>query len=166
MWGTFQQVYPTCTTTMQTARFQDMSVATSEQSSEPTIDHIVYYDGECGMCDRFVSFVMDHDRNRTFYFAALQGKTAAARLGTEYTAEIKSVVYELHGKAWTHSSAVCRVFWDLGGIWSVAGTMLWIIPAPLRDFGYRCVARIRHRLFPMKETCRMPTPEERSRVLP
>lgn len=143
-----------------------MTSGASEQSPGQTLDHVLFYDGECGMCDRSVSFVMQHDRNGTFYFAPLQGETAADRLDSQHTRDIKSVVYERNAKVWTHSAAVVRVLWDLGGIWTLAGVALWLIPAPVRDFCYRSVARVRHRLFPKKETCRMASTEERARILP
>jgi predicted DCC family thiol-disulfide oxidoreductase YuxK len=56
--------------------------------------------------------------------------------------------------------------WRVGGLWTVAGTALWLIPLPLRDLGYNIIARIRYRLFGKRETCRIPTPAERARFLP
>ncbi len=42
---------------------------------------------------------------------------------------------------------------------------LAVIPWPIRDWVYRLVARSRFRLFGRRETCRVPTPEERERFL-
>ena len=44
--------------------------------------------------------------------------------------------------------------------------LLWLIPLPLRNLGYRCVAAGRYKLFGQLETCRMPTDAERQRFLP
>jgi predicted DCC family thiol-disulfide oxidoreductase YuxK len=46
------------------------------------------------------------------------------------------------------------------------GTLLWVIPLPLRNLGYRLIARFRYMLFGKHEACRLPTPAERDRFLP
>ena len=38
--------------------------------------HLVLYDGECGLCDRGVRFLLPRDRARVLTFAPLQGTTA------------------------------------------------------------------------------------------
>ncbi|MBZ5680744.1 MAG: DCC1-like thiol-disulfide oxidoreductase family protein [Acidobacteriia bacterium] len=51
------------------------------------------------------------------------------------------------------------------GIWRLAGFLLQILPRPLRDWGYRLVARNRYRLFGRFETCMLPGPKDRDRFL-
>ncbi len=41
-----------------------------------------------------------------------------------------------------------------------------IFPRPVRDLVYRAFAANRYRLFGRKDTCELPTPEERSLLLP
>src|SRR5207244_5401306 len=44
----------------------------------------LYYDGECGLCDRFVQFVLRHDPRGHFQFATLQsesGRQVLSRVG-------------------------------------------------------------------------------------
>jgi predicted DCC family thiol-disulfide oxidoreductase YuxK len=55
---------------------------------------------------------------------------------------------------------------QLGGVWRFAGWLLRLIPRPIRKRGYDFVARHRYRWFGKKETCRLPTPDERARFLP
>lgn len=131
----------------------------------PESKPILFFDGVCGLCNRFVDFVLKYDDDGRVFFAPLQGTTAAESLPENIVQNLDTVVF-LDGKQWKcRSSAVVRVFWKLGGVWSVLGTLLWIIPRPLRDLGYKLVAGNRYRLFGKKETCRMPTPEERARFL-
>jgi predicted DCC family thiol-disulfide oxidoreductase YuxK len=61
---------------------------------------------------------------------------------------------------------VVRVLWQLGPAWKMTGTLLWLIPLPLRNLAYSLVARNRYALFGKKTTCRLPTPGERARFLP
>ena len=42
--------------------------------------HLVFYDGECGLCDQVVQFLLKADKNKGFVFAPLQGKHAALAL--------------------------------------------------------------------------------------
>ena len=41
---------------------------------------ILLYDGVCGLCNRFVRFILKHDHQDRFRFAALQSKFARAIL--------------------------------------------------------------------------------------
>jgi predicted DCC family thiol-disulfide oxidoreductase YuxK len=50
-------------------------------------------------------------------------------------------------------------------IWRLAGRILRLVPRPLRDWGYGIVARFRYRLFGRYDTCPVPPPEQRSRLL-
>jgi predicted DCC family thiol-disulfide oxidoreductase YuxK len=57
-------------------------------------------------------------------------------------------VYIVSENQWhTRSSAVCRMLWKLKLHWKIAGTLLWLIPRPLRDYGYDLFAKRRHGLL-------------------
>jgi predicted DCC family thiol-disulfide oxidoreductase YuxK len=126
---------------------------------------IVFFDGVCGLCDRTVNFLLSADRRQSLLFAPLQGETAEALLN-ESQRDLKSMVFLTKGKAYRKSAAAVRILWTLGGCWQVAAGLLWLIPGPVRDLGYNLVAQWRYRIFGKRETCRMPTPEERARFLP
>jgi len=126
---------------------------------------ILFFDGVCGLCNRFVDFVLKHDRRGRVVFAPLQGSTAAASLPEDLVQGLDTVVFLDGDRCQIRSSAIVRIFWRLGGAWSVLGTFLWLIPKPIRDLGYKLIARSRYRWFGQKETCRLPTPAERARFL-
>ena len=135
----------------------------------PQIAHevpILFFDGVCGLCNWFVDFILTRDSDGIFRFAPLQGSTAARSISAEDVASLRSVVLLDAAGSHRRSSAVVRVLRRLGGIWSVMGILLWIVPLPLRDLGYACVAATRYGLFGRRETCRMPTLDERKRFLP
>jgi predicted DCC family thiol-disulfide oxidoreductase YuxK len=127
---------------------------------------IVFFDGVCGFCNRFVDFVIRRDTAVVFRFAPLQGETARRFLPDTDVRDLKTVVlWEEQGVS-RKSTAVVRVLRGLGGAWRVIAVGLRLIPRPLRDLGYALVARYRYAIFGKKETCRMPTAAERSRFLP
>lgn len=128
-------------------------------------DAIVFFDGVCGFCSHTVNFLMARDVRRRLRFAPLQGRTAHSLLPPEYVARLDSLVFRQGQRLSTRSAAVVRILVTVGGIWMIVGILLWLIPFPLRDLGYRGFAGIRYRLFGRHDTCRMPRPEERGLVL-
>ena len=126
---------------------------------------ILFFDGVCGLCNRTVDFAMRHDRSQTIRFAPLQGETAARLLPPEFLERLDTVVFRKDGRTYSRSAAIVRLISEFGGVWKLAAWLLWLIPGPLRDLGYRCVAKLRSRLFGKHEACRLPSPGERARFL-
>lgn len=132
---------------------------------------LVLYDGVCGLCDRVVQWLLDHDTAGRLRFAALQGETAERlrRQRPEIPTGIDSVVFVLREDATTHvflrAEAVFRLteFLGLRPWWLRLSRRL---PRPLADLGYRLVAASRYRLFGKFDECRIPSPEVRARFLP
>jgi predicted DCC family thiol-disulfide oxidoreductase YuxK len=130
--------------------------------SEP----ILFFDGVCGLCNRFVDFVIKQDRAGVFHFAPLQGETAREHLPEADVRNIQTMVLSDEQGVFRKSTATVRVLTRLGGMWRVIGGALRLVPRPLRDAGYTLVARYRYTIFGKKETCRIPTAAERARFLP
>lgn len=127
---------------------------------------IVYYDGVCGLCNGFVTFLLKHDPQGRLRFTPLQGETAQARLTARQREQLQSVVIDVNGRTFEKTAAVVRILWQLGPAWRVLAALLWLVPRPLRDAGYNVVARYRYALFGKRESCRLPAPAERERFLP
>ncbi len=154
-----------------TTRSDSENAAAKSEADRPT--NVVFFDGVCGLCNRFVDFVLSRDRRGAIRFAPLQGETARQVLSSEFrvpsakTQSFKTIVWiDPSHREFVRSAAAVRVLWRLGGNWWLIGWLLWLIPRPLRDVGYRLVAANRYRLFGKKETCRLPSPAERERFLP
>jgi predicted DCC family thiol-disulfide oxidoreductase YuxK len=127
---------------------------------------IVFFDGVCGFCNAGVDFLITRDPDGHLAFAPLQGETARQLLPEADRVSLHSLVLWTPTRLYRKSAAVVRILWTLGSGWAVLGGLLWAIPWPLRDAGYNLVARNRYRLFGKKDVCRMPTPAERTRMLP
>jgi len=138
------------------------STAEAHRSTHP----VVFFDGVCGFCNASINFLLACDSRGKLRFAPLQGVTAGELLPTEDRESLASMVVWTPAGMYRQSSAVVRILWILGGVWSLLGTLLWLVPRPIRDLGYNLVAKFRYRLFGKHETCRMPTAEARSRFLP
>jgi predicted DCC family thiol-disulfide oxidoreductase YuxK len=127
---------------------------------------IVYYDGLCGLCDRFVQFVLRRDRAARYRFAPLQGSTAQGRVpATLDPRASETVILEEEDRFRVRSDAALAILSGLGGAWRLTA-LLRVIPRPVRDAVYDVVARNRHRWFGRRAECRVPQPHERDRFLP
>jgi predicted DCC family thiol-disulfide oxidoreductase YuxK len=73
-------------------------------------------------------------------------------------------VYYRDGKYLVRSTAVLRLLLDVGGWWKLLSIFL-IMPAFVRDAVYYFIANRRYKWFGKSNTCRMPTPEERTLFL-
>lgn len=133
---------------------------------------ILLYDGVCGLCNRLVQFILRRDPTAIFRFAALQSPFAA-RILTRHGANPADLdtVYvvincdETGESLFPRSDAVLFVLKQLGGFWRLAAIVLQPVPRPLRDWGYRIVARTRYRIFGRYETCPLPSEDTRARFL-
>jgi predicted DCC family thiol-disulfide oxidoreductase YuxK len=130
-------------------------------------DCILFFDGVCNLCNRFVDYLIVRDRVGAIKFASLQGETAST-LVPNYAraAELDSVVLLEKDQVLTHSDAALRAI-ELAipsARWTVKFAR--VVPKALRDYVYRVIARNRFRWFGKRESCRIPTESERSRLLP
>jgi predicted DCC family thiol-disulfide oxidoreductase YuxK len=134
--------------------------------SDATTSPIVFFDGVCGLCNRSVDWIIRHDRNAIFRFAPLQGETSRTLLGPDAGADLNTIVLlDEHGQH-RRSVAVVAILRRLGGFWRLCGALLWIVPRPIRNWGYNVIARNRYRWFGKHDTCRIPSAAERARFLP
>ncbi len=127
---------------------------------------IIVFDGECALCSGWVHFLLRHDRDARYCFAAMQAPKGRALLVAHgLDPDDPSSFLLLDGdRAWTDTDAIRRVVTGLGGVWRFAQVLAWI-PKPLRDRIYRLVARNRYRWFGRNAACFVPSPEQRARFL-
>ncbi len=135
-----------------------------------TQNKIIFFDGYCNLCNGFVDWLLKVDHRKQFQFASLQGETAKQKLKRDSTPkeqaqDFDTVIYLNGQNSFERSTAVLLILSELGGIWRLAKIFL-ILPLGLRDLVYKFVAKNRFLLFGKREVCRIPTPEESSRLLP
>ena len=131
-------------------------------NNNPTI----LFDGVCNFCDYWVQVALKKDRKGELRFAPLQSEAATQLLMQHHlnTTNLTSVVLIENGKAYTQSTAVCRICRHLSGGWKLLYGFL-IIPRFIRDGIYNFIARNRYKWFGKKEACMIPSAEQRSRFL-
>ncbi len=127
---------------------------------------IVFFDGDCVMCNGFVDILLEVDPAATILIAPLQGQTARQCLPPLPTDRADwSIYYQDEHDLYEQSDAFIQVCKRLGGGWSVFRG-IGLMPRPIRDRIYRIIARNRYRLFGRRATCRLPSEMEQDRFLP
>lgn len=101
------------------------------------MDKKVFYDGECGLCQRSVSFLARIDSKKELIFAPLNGETYKQFF--KGSSDLKTVVFYNGEQAYVKSEAIIEVCKSLGGIKKLA-VILRIIPLKLRDKIYDLIA--------------------------
>lgn len=121
---------------------------------------VLLYDGECGLCNAVLRFLMREDAAGTLRFAPLQSATGQAflRARSMNTEDFDSLVFipDLGRAAdaewregrdfYLRTDGVVRVLDHVGGLWRVV-SWLRMLPQRWRDPAYKLVARMRYRLF-------------------
>ena len=135
---------------------------------------LLLYDGVCALCNGVVHFLMKRDNLDAFRYAPLEsslGREVLARFNIHaFPDGVMLLTDALTGTEhlYQRSDAVAAALQRLsspGGVWRLAGRILRLVPRPLRDWGYGIVARFRYRLFGRYDTCPLPPPEQRGKLL-
>jgi predicted DCC family thiol-disulfide oxidoreductase YuxK len=135
---------------------------------------VLFFDGECGFCDRAIRFAMTHDVHQRLYASPLQGATAARVLPPFATALVgvdSVVLYRpasptADASVQVHSDAALSVLRMLGGGWTLLGYAGLLVPRWIRDVAYKAFAKRRFRLFGRVAVCELWPEAWRARMLP
>jgi len=127
---------------------------------------IVFYDGNCPMCNSWVKRIIRWDDGKIFKFAALEGDTARELLTPLLTDYLKedTIIYYDDGQIYLRSNAALKIFNALGIPYKF-GSVFSVVPAFLRDGVYRWVANRRYKYGKRYDSCPVPPVEWRDRFL-
>jgi predicted DCC family thiol-disulfide oxidoreductase YuxK len=128
----------------------------------------IAFDGECGLCSRWVRFVLARDARRRFRFTSNRSNTGAAifRESGQTILDPGSMIYiDRDNRRYEKSDAAIRICNDLGGVLRLA-LIANLMPRRLRDACYDFVARNRYRLFSADEVCRWLPADRMDQFLP
>lgn len=130
---------------------------------------LLFYDGGCGLCHRWVVFVLRHDPDgEGFRFAPIGGTAWGEVIPASRQSGLPDslVLRTADGRTLIRSEAVLRIGERLGGSWRSLAGIAGLLPHWLLDLGYDGVARIRKRLFaPPEGSCPAVPAELRTRFL-
>jgi predicted DCC family thiol-disulfide oxidoreductase YuxK len=135
------------------------------KSREGVDTNIILFDGVCNLCNGLVKFMFKYDKKAIFSFASLQSETAEILLKKAGLTEVPdSVIVIKEGKALVKSEAALSIIQQLGGLFKPL-LVFRLFPRSIRDRLYDEVAKRRYKWFGKKESCMIPTKEQRKRFL-
>jgi predicted DCC family thiol-disulfide oxidoreductase YuxK len=137
---------------------------------------LVVYDGHCGFCNRTVRWFLRRDAQDRLRFVPAESPRVAdllARHGFtafDVPASPDTIVVVRnpgtpHEQVFLRSDAAAALLAELPQPWSALGALFRLVPRPIRDLGYRFIARIRYRIWGRYDVCPIPTPAERAHFL-
>ena len=125
---------------------------------------ILFYDGDCGFCNRSVEYVFRREKGHNLYFTSLNSDFTKSifKLNGWENPDMNTVYFYENGVLYSKSRAALKVTSHLRRrfSWIKIG---YVIPRLIRDKVYDVVAKRRHRIA--ASYCFVPPQELRSRFL-
>jgi len=141
-------------------------VTASPGAERPRGRPIVFYDGACGLCHRFVRRVAAADAEGTLRFAPVGGATWNATFPGRPPPE-RLVFLGADGTSAEGAEGVLAAMTAAGGATARRARRLRLIPRPLRTAGYAVIAAVRRRIFAAPSgPCPVVPDDLRARFLP
>jgi predicted DCC family thiol-disulfide oxidoreductase YuxK len=137
---------------------------------------LVLFDGHCGLCNRYVRWLLVRDKLDRIRFVPSESALVAglltrygfdateAALGPNTILAVRDLDHPTE-RMLTRSDAVLAALDKLPPPWPAVAGGLRLIPRLFRDLIYRLVARWRYRIWGRLNSCPLPTPEEKGRFL-
>ena len=127
---------------------------------------LILFDGVCNFCNEGVNFVIDRDKNNVFKFASLQSETGQKILKENNLPinNFNTFLLLQKGKLYDKSTAALKVTRNLNGLWKLLFVFI-IVPPFIRNFFYNLIARNRYKWFGKRDSCRIPSPDERNKFI-
>jgi predicted DCC family thiol-disulfide oxidoreductase YuxK len=117
---------------------------------------LVQFDGMCILCSHAVRLILKADRKRKFVFQALQNS------GEDK--DFETIIVTDNRSTFEYFDAILKIGKELGGIYSIIA-ISQILPQSLRYSLYVWVARNRFRWFGKRDSCHLPSEEEKARFI-
>lgn len=127
---------------------------------------IILFDGVCNFCNFWVNFIIDRDKKDHFKFAALQSSFGQEFLERNNfnSKSFDTFILIEDEKFYIKSTAALRIAKHLKG-WPQFVYPFIFLPAFIRDFFYNIIAKNRYKFFGKKNSCRIPTSEEKAKFV-
>ncbi len=127
-------------------------------------ENIVFYDGDCGFCNRSVNYVLKHDKTKSIHYASLQSEVAKEIfLSNNWPeADLSTFYFMRDGQLLGKSRAAFKVLKFFP--WYMQWLQIFrIFPVGFRDWVYDQIAKRRRRIS--KGYCVMPDENEKKLFL-
>lgn len=118
---------------------------------------IVFFDGVCNLCNRFIQFVIKKEKKDYFRFSALSTELGQSIINQNRIKDDSIILFE-NGKIYTQSDAVLRIYRHLLGFYPILYYSIYF-PKFIRNAFYKIIAKNRYHLLGRRNECWLPTSE-------
>ena len=126
-------------------------------------NEVIIYDGICVLCNKYIKWVLDKDKENLFLISNLQSKFTE-----EIFPELRKIdsvaVIKKNGEIVQKSKAVNHILKSINRL-ILLRTILNILPLSISNFFYDIVAKSRYKVFGKYDSCQLPEPEYKSRFI-
>ena len=122
---------------------------------------IIFFDGDCGLCNRFIKLILRFEKHPNFYFSPLGSPIANELLKSQ---DLDTVVLLKNEVEYHRSSAALLVLKEM--IFPISLLYVFIlIPRIIRDYIYKVIASNRKSFFRDDIQCILPSEELKRRFI-
>lgn len=129
-----------------------INLLSKTNSIDPGKRKIVFFDNNCLLCNRTVLFLLKRDKYTVLQFAPIGGETFDFHNLKINSKNENSVIFLNNGKISLRSTAILKILYQLPFPWKLA-IVFTIVPASIRDFAYRYIAKNRMKFFGKNNMC-------------
>jgi predicted DCC family thiol-disulfide oxidoreductase YuxK len=108
---------------------------------------ILFYDGDCGLCNRVVQWILKHEKSQDLFFVSLDSDFAKTFLANENIdlEKTNTLFFFKIGYLYSESDAALQIVDYLKWYWQCL-KIAYVIPKDIRDKCYRVIAINRKRI--------------------
>ena len=113
-------------------------------------------DGDCGLCHRLATFIDKRlGKEKDLGYRPILSGDAQKMIATfpKKKQDADSVYLVRNGKSYIRSAAGIRCLLYMKWYYAMLFPIFWLIPLPIRDIGYRIIAKYRHKFFKKPTEC-------------
>mgnify|MGYP001274779883 FL=1 len=126
-------------------------------------NEVIIYDGICVLCNKYIKWVLDKDKENLFLISNLQSKFTEEKFPE--LRKIDSVaVIKKNGEILQKSKAVNHILKSINRL-ILLRIILNILPLSISNLFYDIVAKSRYKVFGKYDSCQLPEPEYKSRFI-
>lgn len=133
----------------------------------PKHKQLILFDGVCNLCNYAIQYVIKHDKNDVFMFAALESDVGQ-QIIKHYNIDVNKIdsilLYsEVFGLEYKSSAAI-KIGSQLGFPQYLI-RVFYIVPTFIRNYVYDYIAKNRYKWFGKKASCMIPSAALKSKFL-
>jgi predicted DCC family thiol-disulfide oxidoreductase YuxK len=124
---------------------------------------IVFFDGDCAFCNKFIIYLIKKDKHDRLRFAHLDSSFAKVTLNNQPRIPDSIILYA-NEKFYFKSDAILMILKELNALGILPG-IFGLIPRKFRDWMYDLFARYRYIIFGKQNNCITPSRKLREKIL-